>query len=74
MYKIVTRYTLLGLRPETDPAHHTLGMVLRPVPGVPHDFPTEQAAFDWALGNHDDLRHHREFVVLPVHHMMLADA
>ena len=74
MYKIITKYTLLGLRHENDTANHTQSMVLKPVPDAPHDFETEQAAFDWALGNHDDMRHHREFVVLPVHHMVLADA
>ena len=73
MYKIVTKYTLLGLRNENDPITHTHSMVLKPVPDAPYNFESEQAALDWALGNHDDLRHHREFVVLPVHHMVLAD-
>ena len=73
MYKIITKYTLLGLRHENDPTTHTHSMVLKPVSDAPHDFESEQAALDWALGNHDDLRHHREFVVLPVHHMVLAD-
>ncbi|GAB2716734.1 hypothetical protein GCM10011495_33520 [Hymenobacter frigidus] len=74
MYKIITKYTLLGLRHENDLASHTHNMVLKPVPEAPDSFATEQAAFDWALGNHDDLRHHPEFVVLPVHHMVLSDS
>jgi hypothetical protein len=73
MYKIVTKYALLGLRHEHDAANHTHNQMLKPIPGAPHDFDTEQAAFDWALGNHDDMRHRLEFVVLPVHHMVLAD-
>jgi hypothetical protein len=72
MYKIVTKYALLGFRPEND----SLGqaqMILKPIVGTPHDFETEEDAHDWALNNHDDMRHHREFVVLPVHHMVLTD-
>jgi hypothetical protein len=72
MYRIVTKYTIVGFRNETDPVNHTHHMALKPVAGAPHDFETEQAAFDWALGNHEDMRHHREFVVLPVHHMVLT--
>ena len=73
MYKIVTRYTLVGFRNETDPVNHTHHMILKPVPDAPHDFYSEQAAFEWALANHDDMRHYSEFVVLPVHHMVLSD-
>lgn len=73
MYKLVTRYTLVGFRNETDPVTHTHHMALKPIPGVPHDFASEQAAFEWALGNHDDMRHYPEFVVLPVHRMVLSD-
>ncbi|GAB3578453.1 hypothetical protein [Hymenobacter daeguensis] len=72
MYRIVTKYKLLGLRNEHEAAHQHNHMVLRPIAGVPEAFDTEQAAFDWALGNHDDLRHHPEFVVMPVHHMVLT--
>ena len=74
MYKIITKYFLLGLRHENDLAGHAHGMLLKPIAGVPHDFETEQAAFDWALSNHDEMRHHREFVVLPVHHTVLIDS
>ena len=73
MYKIVTKYTLLGLRNENDPVTQSHSMVLKPVQDAPNNFESEQAALDWALGNHDDLHHHLEFVVLPVHHMVLAD-
>ncbi|UOQ99799.1 hypothetical protein MUN81_09945 [Hymenobacter sp. 5317J-9] len=72
MYRIVTKYTLVGFRDETDPVNHTHHMALKPLPGVPHDFDTEQAALDWALNNHEDMRRYREFVVLPVHHMVLT--
>jgi hypothetical protein len=68
MYRLVTKYTLLGLRPDNET--HTL--VLKLIPNVPHDFETEQDATDWALSNHDDMRHHPEFVVIPVHHMVLT--
>ncbi len=68
MYRLVTKYTLLGFRP--DPETHS--MLLKSIPGVPSDFETEQAAFDWALNNHEDMRHYPEFVVLPVHHAVLT--
>ncbi len=74
MYRLVTKYTLLGLRPDSETVGHMHNLMLRPIAGTPHDFDTEQAAIDWALGNHDDMRHHREFVVLPVHHMVLSDS
>jgi hypothetical protein len=73
MYKIVTKYALLGLRDEADSTTHTHHMMLRPIIGAPNHFDTEEAAYEWALGNHDDMRHHKEFVVLPVHHMVLSD-
>lgn len=73
MYKIVTRYILVGFRNETDPVSHAHHMALKPVPGAPHDFAAEQAAFEWALSNHDEMRHYHEFVVLPVHRMVLTD-
>ncbi|GAA3960042.1 hypothetical protein [Hymenobacter antarcticus] len=72
MYRIVTKYSLLGLRNETDPVHQSNYMVLKPISGVPHEFETEQAAFDWALNNHEDIRHYPEFVVLPVHRAVLT--
>ena len=72
MYKIATKYSLLGLRHENDAVTHTQHLALKPIPGVPQAFDSEQAAFDWALGNHDDMRHYPEFVVLPVHHMVLT--
>lgn len=72
MYRIVTKYKLLGLRNEHDADHQHQHMMLRPIAQATEDFETEQAAFDWALANHDDLRHHPEFVVMPVHHMVLT--
>ena len=74
MYELVTKYALLGVRPEAEPSGHLLHLALRPVPGAPHDFASEEAARQWALNNHDEMRHHREFVVLPVHHLVLSDA
>lgn len=72
MYKIVTKYTLLGLRRETDHSNH-VELALRPIPGVPAEFNSEQAALDWALSNHDDFRHYPEFIVQAVRHMVLTD-
>ena len=72
MYRLVTKYRILGLRHEHDTTHHINQMVIKPIDAVPQDFETEQAATDWALANHDDLLHHPEFVVMPVHHMVLT--
>ena len=72
MYRLVTKYFLLGLRHEGDSLAHP-HMALTPILNAPREFQTEQEAFDWALNNHDDMRHHRDFVVLPVHHMVLTD-
>ncbi len=72
MYRLVTKYTLVGFRQETDSVNNTHHLALKPVPNAPHDFETEQAAIEWALSNRDDMRHHPEFVVLPVHHMVLT--
>jgi hypothetical protein len=68
MYRLATKYTLLGLRHD----HDTNSMMLKPIPGVPQDFHSEIAATDWALSNHNEMRHHPEFVVIPVHHMVLT--
>ncbi len=72
MYKLVTKYVLLGMRNEVDQLSHP-HLALVPIPNAPQGFQTEQQAHDWALNNHDDMRHHRDFVVLPVHHMVLSD-
>ncbi|HEX8329738.1 MAG TPA: hypothetical protein VF629_19535 [Hymenobacter sp.] len=74
MYQLVTQYALFGLRLESDPVSHTPHQMLRPVAGAPPAFDTEADALAWARHNHDELRHHPRFVVLPVHHLVLADA
>lgn len=72
MYQLVTQYALHGLRRESDALGHA-HLMLMPIAGAPHAFETEQQARDWAVENHEELRHHREFVVLPVHHLVLGD-
>lgn len=72
MYKLVTKYILVGLRRENDLEGHA-HLMMTPIVGAPHDFDTEEQAHDWAVNNHDELRHHREFIVQPVHHLVLGD-
>ena len=72
MYRLVTKYRILGLRHEHDAANHINQMVLKPVSAAPQEFETEKAATDWAIANHDDMLHHPSFVVMPVHHMVLT--
>lgn len=72
MYRLVTKYRIFGLRHEHDTTNHTNHMVLKPVSAAPQEFETEQTATDWALANHDDMLHHPDFVVMPVHHMVLT--
>lgn len=74
MHQLVTHFALFGLRLENDPVSHAPHQLLRPIAGAPPAFDTEAAALEWARRNHDELRHHPQFVVLPVHRLVMADA
>jgi hypothetical protein len=70
--RLLTKYRVFKLVLEHQPSGHGPTWAFRPLQGEEHhEFDTERAAHEWVADNPDILIRCREFVILPVYHLVL---
>jgi|GEM_PF-3507406 len=73
--RLLTKYRIFKLSHEPATGHdtHATAWSFRPLVGEEeHEFDTEQQAHEWIADNPEIMIRCREFVIVPVHHLVLV--